>query len=301
MKVTTAYQQLMFVSAIVEVSAPVASSGTAFIYNAGRNGQNIPVLVTNKHVVRGAQRGGIRLIGGSKGSPDLGNPIEIIYDGFEQMWVGHPDDAVDVAAMFIGPTLNQLAAAGREAFFRQVDPQMAPSEEVLGDLDAVEPITFVGYPNGLFDQAHHTPIIRQGHTATPLQLDWNGSPTFLVDASVFPGSSGSPVFIVQQGSWREGNTTVMAGGTRVFFVGIIAAVMIQADTGQVVPVAGNPLVQLRQMLDLGIVYNWRAVEEAVDTLAASKGVDRRATTVDADQADTPDPRSVGGAETADGA
>lgn len=296
MQVRTAFQQLMFTTVHIRIEQPRPSTGTGFLYNAGRGDESIPVLVTNKHVVDGATRGAIRLIGGAGGEPDYGNPAEVVYDGFADPWVGHPNADVDVAAMFVGPTMNQVANAGRELFFRYIDPGMAPSDDVLQDLDAVEPITFVGYPNGLYDAQHHTPIIRQGHTATPIQLPWNGSPTFVVDASVFPGSSGSPVFIVQSGTWREGNTTVMGGGTRVFFVGVVAAVMIQADTGQLVVPTGQPVVQLKQMLDLGIVYNWRAVEETVDALAVARGVDRGAGDVVAGDADTPEPVRVGDVE-----
>jgi hypothetical protein len=38
-------------------------------------------------------------------------------------------------------------------------------------------------------------FFRRGMTATPPQLDYCGRPTFLIDASVFGGSSGSPVFL----------------------------------------------------------------------------------------------------------
>src|SRR5437763_136516 len=45
-----------------------------------------------------------------------------------------------------------------------------------------------------------------GVTANPLQADYDGRPVFLIDASVFPGSSGSPVVICNQGGFatRQG-------------------------------------------------------------------------------------------------
>jgi hypothetical protein len=277
------------------VHAPTACTGTGFIYNALRGDATVPVLVTNKHVVAGAEQGGIQLMGAVAGgqSPSLGHPVEVRYADFESLWVGHPSPEVDVTAMFLGPTLNQLQDAKQSVFFRTIGPGLCPTDQQLKDIDAVETVTFVGYPNGLYDHANHTPIVRQGTTATPIELDWDGTPCFLIDASVFPGSSGSPVFLVQQGSWREGNTMILAGGTRVFFLGAVAAVMVQADTGQIVNTAATPLVHFKQMIDLGVVYKWTAVEDTVDALCARHGVNRGTVTeVTAGAVDTPAPEAI---------
>ena len=66
--------------------------------------------------------------------------------------------------------------------------------EELEQLEAIEEVVLIGYPAGIRDPAHLTPIARKGITATPPAWDYGGRPTFLVDASVFHGSSGSPVF-----------------------------------------------------------------------------------------------------------
>lgn len=59
----------------------------------------------------------------------------------------------------------------------------------------------IGYPNGLWDSQNNLPIIRRGITATSVKKDYNGKKEFLIDAAVFPGSSGSPVFIFNEGSY----------------------------------------------------------------------------------------------------
>ena len=72
----------------------------------------------------------------------------------------------------------------------------------------------------MYDQVNLIPITRTGMTATPLQLDYDGRPSFLIDASVFPGSSGSPVFVYKSGKLGAGITT-----QDVFvFVGVVAKV-----------------------------------------------------------------------------
>lgn len=301
MQVDTPFKHMLFTTVNVKVDKPAPSSGTGFLFNASRGGQELPVLVTNKHVVEAATLGGIQLIGSDDGgaTPKLGHPVEVRYQGFADVFTSHPDPNVDVVAMFFGPTLNQLTAAGRGVFIRVIDSDLCPKPAQLRDLDAVETVTFIGYPNGLYDRANYTPIVRQGITATPIELDWSGTPCFLIDASVFPGSSGSPVFLVQQGMYREGNSTVLGGGVRIFFLGVVSAVMVQADTGALVTAtSGNPIVAFKQIIDLGIVYKWRAVEETIDALCCEHGVDRGAAlAVSAQETATREPEDISEVET----
>ena len=202
--------------------------------------------------------------------PQLGQRVDIAHRDFPSIWTGHPDGAIDVAAAFLGPFLIAAQQDGKSAFFRAVTQELCPTDEIMADLDVLEPVVFVGYPNALYDKANLTPIIRQGTTAAPMSLDYDGRPQFLIDASVFPGSSGSPVFIYNTGGYRDRKTYRM-GQDRILFAGILAAVHIQADTGRLVTAAPSE-VQFDQMLDLGIVFNYRAVIETVTALSAAHNI-----------------------------
>jgi hypothetical protein len=119
------------------------------------------------------------------------------------------------------------------------------------------------------------PIARRGTTATPLQIDYAGAPTFLVDASVFPGSSGSPVFICNSGGYPSRSGFVV--GTRVLFLGVIAEVAVREEHGQIdfvsIPTAEVPIVRTQQMIDLGVVYKSSTVLDTVlDFLRQSRAV-----------------------------
>lgn len=76
-----------------------------------------------------------------------------------------------------------------------------PTEEDLVDIDAIEDVFFIGYPIGLYDTYYYLPILRKGITASPIKHDWLNQPRFLIDANVFPGSSGSPVFLYDKGMY----------------------------------------------------------------------------------------------------
>lgn len=71
-------------------------------------------------------------------------------------------------------------------------------EEIVNTISRIEDITVVGYPDGIWDSYNNMPIVRKGITATSLQLDFNNEPKFLIDAAIYGGSSGSPVYIFNQ-------------------------------------------------------------------------------------------------------
>jgi len=201
------------------------STGTAFFYTAKskKEGSTIPFLVTNNHVIKNAKRILIELIEGKDGVPDnkLKQRVEIQGEQFQQFI----DEKNDLACMPFAPILNQFSNANKHIFFRTIEPDMVPSEKVINGLGAIEEVTFIGYPSGIYDHENSSPLVRKGITSSPLWNDFKGESCFLIDAGVFPGSSGSPVFIYNQGSYATNQGITV--GTRLLFIGIISETMIR--------------------------------------------------------------------------
>ena len=152
---------------------------------------------------------------------------------------------------------------------------MVPSQKQLDELDALEEITFVGYPNGIYDSKNLLPIIRKGTTATPPQIDYEGKPMFLVDASVFPGSSGSPVLICNTGGFATKNG--FAVGTRVMLLGLISSVLVQKEDNTLqfisIPTTTTiPIVRTTQMIDLGVVFKASTILETIHGFLKKHGM-----------------------------
>jgi len=80
----------------------------------------------------------------------------------------------------------------------------------------------IGYPNGIWDRSNNLPIVRQGITASHPKLNYNGKKEVLIDAACFPGSSGSPVLIYNQGghTTKEGHLDMRG---RLILLGILYA------------------------------------------------------------------------------
>jgi len=97
----------------------------------------------------------------------------------------------------------------------------------------------------------------------------------LIDASVFSGSSGGPVFILNQGiyTWKFGATEI---GSRLLFIGVVAAVFFKTQLNEIIPVPAptqtQPMSRRQEMIDLGIVFKARTVVETVDAFLVAKAV-----------------------------
>jgi hypothetical protein len=274
--VDTIAEQLLFTTLRIETRSALGhGTGTGFVFNYAHGGQQYPFVVTNKHVVKNALDGSVYFHKGTGDKPSLGSAHRIEIDNFENAWQGHDDPDIDVAVMPLAPLLESMSQSGIAPFYRSIDRSLTASPELIEQLDALEEVVFIGYPNGIWDTTNFLPIFRKGTTATPIGVDFQGKKQFLVDASVFPGSSGSPVFLYNKGMYsdRKGNTTI---GTRLSFLGVIASVFFREDINQIALIpeqaASTPVAIAREMIDLGIVFKAHTVLEAVEQLLKERGV-----------------------------
>lgn len=210
-------------------------TGTGFFFNCLDEGsRHVPVIATNKHVVLNSREGRFHLtLRDAEGNPLVGQHLNISLDNFQQRWLFHPDANVDLCVMPINPLLQEADAAGHRFFYVPLDKSLIPSNEELEDLGALEDVIMIGYPNGIWDPTNNMPIVRRGVTATHPNLDYEGRREFMIDAACFPGSSGSPVFLYNNGSWVNRAGGVVMGGTRVKLLGLLYAGPQHAASGEV--------------------------------------------------------------------
>lgn len=276
MEVLSVAEQLLFTTVRVEtVDADlIRRVGTSFIFNYKSDDRPHLFLVTNKHVIAGAQSGTLTFTRWHKGRPLFGSGYREIIEGFEDIWFGHPKPNIDVTVTPFAPIDDRIKKEGVDIFYRSIQNELVPSADDLKKIDAIEELVFIGYPTGIWDTTNLLPVVRKGITASPITVDFRGEPQFLVDASVFPGSSGSPVFLYNPGLYTEKSGDTV-GGTRLYFLGVIASVFFQKDINEIrirsVPMVDVPVAVSKQMIDLGIVFKASTIIETIRAFIKETG------------------------------
>ena len=159
----------------------------------------------------------------------LGNWSPAIYpllDGESKpLWLEHPSiNGVDIVAFPL--TIN--------------DPNIKifPFNLDLANTDLIPtpamPVSIIGFPLGI-SAGGSWPIWKTGHIATDPDLNYDGRPSFLIDATTRGGMSGSPVVIRLNGGFntRSGNM-ILAGGFTTKFLGVYSGrINDDAEIGRV--------------------------------------------------------------------
>jgi S1-C subfamily serine protease len=205
---------------------------TGFVVN--NNDSNY--LITNWHVVtaRNPYNNNRPLSPSGIADPDtlkvwfhaqtLGNWIQkdvaLINDDGDEVWFEHErHEQVDVVAIPL--TITD-------------DITIYPIDLALADFDLMiypsESVSIIGFPKGL-TYAGILPIWKTGHVASDIDVDWDGKPAFLIDATTKAGMSGSPVIAKRVCIYQTSRTNQI--GNAVRFLGVYSGREISEDEVEV--------------------------------------------------------------------
>jgi len=233
----TVFEQLAYSTVRIESKKANGdtSVGTGFFFRfkEDENGTHIPAIVTNKHVVHDAERVFFRLtLKSEEGEPLISqhHTFQLIVQG--QFTIPHPNPEIDLCIYPIAPLIHRAELEGNKFYYIGLQRDLIPSESDLDEMFGMDEITMVGYPMGIWDEVHNFPVLRRGITATNPKYDWNGRREFLIDCACFPGSSGSPVFLLNVGGYYT-RTGMHMGGIRLKFLGILYAGPQYTSEGQI--------------------------------------------------------------------
>lgn len=247
------------------------STGTGFLFSYFANERGgIPVIVSNKHVIAGSARGIFHFHQAIEaGRPLPGQYISCSMENFEDAWIMHPDPTVDLCIMPVAGAWKQLDERGMHPFYVIATEADIPDAGTFAALSPLEDIVMVGYPNGIWDEANNFPVVRRGITATKPSVRYQGKDEFLIDIPVFGGSSGSPVYLYNDHSFRAGNDVVV-GRQRLLLVGILYAVHVYQASGEIqvreIPTGLAPVPVTSLPLNLGLVISSQRLRDFVPLL-----------------------------------
>lgn len=251
MKPESIAEQLLY--STVRLEALDGSSGTGFFFNFVIDEKHVTVLITNKHVVNynpnATMKFFLHLIDDDENNMEDNYQVE-----YSTKWIFHSEK--DVCFTYVNPLFyNIKKRTGKNVFFRACDESMIYGNDDLQKLDVIEAISMIGYPTGLWDRLHNYPIFRHGFTASHPAYDFNERGIGLVDMACFPGSSGSPIFILNQGSYTDKHGNSYWGNSRVIFLGVLYAGPTMNVNGQIsivdIPTQQRAITQSKTMINLG--------------------------------------------------
>jgi hypothetical protein len=270
-------EQAPFTTVRIQVERPGIPGvgfGTGFFWtNRIADGGEFSAIITNKHVVGGAHRLTLQLHERDGDSGRIGPGRPVVLEGSSLIVIQHPEPDVDLVLIPMGPAINAL---DWKPFFRTVDFSMIPRQAEIDELSSIQPIIAIGYPNGVVDMVNNFPISRQGVTAVPPWIDYQGKQEFVCDLAVFGGSSGSPIFVIWDGIRHNRDGAMIVGQSRIILLGVLYAGHILNARGEIVTqeptIAGPPHVITTQMIHLALCVKACRVEELVRLANATCGL-----------------------------
>ena len=179
-------------------------AATGFVINrrdASAPGGTVPVVFTSVHVLDTVGKGpliiGLRL-------PDAKGESKVVLLAFtpaktrgkERFYVRHPRHDIAAFAMELPPE-----------FAGQVDMPSALEEHMMTrdgkSLHSGMEVSFLGYPDVQPGTEGAFPVLRSGRVASYPVGTAQAHGRFLINADVYPGDSGAPVFLASQGRRPE--------------------------------------------------------------------------------------------------
>ena len=262
---------------VISVMPDGQNQGTGFFYqqlapkDPTKEGQWRAIektwLVTNRHVV-------LPKIGAEEKIPEtlsfhlrkiqgehiIWDPIILQKTEFLERAKFHEDPDVDVCIIEILDLLTEKIKTGDKYLqWYGVSKENLPGENKIFPEVSSDTIV-IGYPRGFYDEFNLYPICKSGVIASRWGAKFNGKPYFLIDAKLFPGSSGSIViskpidFLIQEGKLLHSKEKQFA------FLGVFSGEPVE----QRPPVELEDIIIIRKSsFNLGIVWYSYLIEEII--------------------------------------
>jgi hypothetical protein len=268
-----------FMTTLVVTSTPVGQKqSTGFYYHhlaPGNSSKTGPQwcavqntwLVTNRHVILPKIDGKevmpttfafhLRRIDGNKLRWD---PITLTKEELLKRARFHKHSEVDVAVVDVHDLLlNKVKGDGKYLQWYSVSPDNFAGQNNI-NVQASDDVIAIGYPRGFYDEVNLYPIVKSGIIASRWGTNFNGKPYFLIDAKLFPGSSGSIVlskptdFVVKDGQVCSAKEKQFA------FLGIFSGEPIKLE--RPVELEGMIITE-KAGFNVGVVWYANLVEEII--------------------------------------
>jgi len=223
-------------------------------------------LISNKHVFEGRKEIWIKL-DSVDGSASKDFRAAMVAKNGRKLWIGHPDDGVDVGALWVNAAYLQQQKR-RISFFLHESQVLTAPKLLEAGVSEGDGVFLLGFPMGMVDKERQYPICRTGSIAKIGSVKDGSEKEILVDGLVYPGNSGGPVVTVPQMTSIHGTRPYR----RASLIGVVAGYVPYQEIARSVQ-TGRPRMIFEENSGLTSVVPAEQVCETV--LLAKKRVQNR--------------------------
>jgi len=148
-------EQLLFTTLRIECfdgNNTLYSIGTGFLLQRPVGDDKFKIyLVSNKHVLKGAESIRITFTIDRNGNPDIGKILSIPITGSKKNIISHPNPKIDVAILECTGLFSLLP---NKLYFKAVSYAML-ADFTEPELSVAENVYFVGYPDNRYDETNN--------------------------------------------------------------------------------------------------------------------------------------------------
>lgn len=264
------------ISTLIQVkTATGGSQGTGFFYHRlgpadpTKDGQWRPIddawLITNRHVLLPRSQTGESIptsltfhLRKVINESIVWEPITLDQSTLISRAKLHTNPEIDVCAIRVLDLITGKMTSGEEYLgWHGVSSENLAGHNKINPHVASDAVV-VGYPRGFYDQVNLFPIVKSGIIASRWGANFQGHPYFLIDAKLFPGSSGSIVISKPTDVVVENGKFFHAKEKQFAFLGIFSGEPYQTHN----PIEFDDLTIIRKTgFNVGIVWYGHLVDE----------------------------------------
>ncbi len=270
----TPYEELMFTTLLIECvdeDELPSDFGTGFLLSGNEieEGKSHMYLVTNRHVFEDVNNINLCITINDNGEPVIGQYARFGLTDLKNAVVFHPNDEIDLAVLEVTGLISCIMPNG---LFVKVIPLESLERFNNDSISIADKVIFIGYPEDRGDHKNNLPLVRTGIIASHPMYDYNEKPIFVIDAQVFPGSSGSPVFVESvRNSYYEGKRLFEDKTIRL--AGVISETMLKPNE----IIIGDKKTTVPEVIGLGTVVKATELIKLIDSLEKETLVEKQTT------------------------
>lgn len=171
-------------------------------------------LVTNRHVFEDKKNVYFRMNKLDGGAAVFKQPLH--YSNGEPRWLAHGYEEVDIAMMAIKTRVLQ----DRKLEFTIFNEEMSAFYRNFKDIgiEVGDEVYVLGFPMGIAGELQNYPYVKWGVISRIDKELVRKTKTFLIDSSIFPGNSGSPVVLKPTKASLQGTKAV----SQIYLLGVVS-------------------------------------------------------------------------------